>query len=393
MQEPPLSYKAFRTALETNLGSLVQLSDAHPVKTLTFLDGMMRGLLDGPYTDEQITWLVDADRTVRRFLGRRQQDADLAILRAAYRHSALYLILGAGISQGAGMPGWKDLVIQVLECALSGGDCLARYQKGSADGHRLTLSDVARSAVQSVVERLKRADVYTSADLISASQAATAALRDRFPDVLRAVLYGRPLTNSAALDVLTRLVRPRLAWGQTPRLSAIITFNYDDLVETTLARAAIASTAHASVRGEWRTMRGWITGKDSAIDVYHVHGYAPDAPADLTHVDFVFTEEQYARTYSREQGLARAVQQSFLSRSVGLVLGSSLSDDYALSELRRAREMNPGWRNYVMMHDSDPRSKEDHAALGLRVLWYHNRDEIPSLLQQIEEEEDSEPSR
>jgi hypothetical protein len=32
----------------------------------------------------------------------------------------------------------------------------------------------------------------------------------------------------------------------------------------------------------------------------HVHGCAPDAPADLDGVDFVLTEEQFATIHARE---------------------------------------------------------------------------------------------
>jgi hypothetical protein len=404
MSEAHLPYGDFQKALQVDLRSVVQLSRTYPIGTLAYLDAMLRGFLEGPHTPEQIHWLVDADRTIRRTLGSRQRNADLAILRAAYRQSALYLVLGAGMSQGAGLPGWKDLVIDVLDHALHVGTAPYRDQM-APDPRRapaelpagpvehqvpkelsevIPISDDLGRRLRAARQALQRAAGYTSADLVVASQAASEALGRHFPYALRTLLYQRAIKESRALDAMPALVRPRGGqWGGRARLSAIITFNYDDLVERTLTRAGIATTAHASVHGQWKHMAGWITDRESAIDIYHVHGYAPDSPADVGNVDFVLTEEQYAKIYTLENGLARGVQRAFLTKSLGLILGSSLSDEYALNELRAAHAENPGWYNYAMMRDTDPRSKEDYARLGLRVLWYRDRDEIAQLLEQL----------
>jgi hypothetical protein len=57
----------------------------------------------------------------RRRLGWRQREVDIELMRWTRRSCTLSLVLGAGISQGAGAPGWAELVKLLLQRALERG--------------------------------------------------------------------------------------------------------------------------------------------------------------------------------------------------------------------------------------------------------------------------------
>lgn len=106
---------------ERDAEGLLRMAEVDPIETLNHLDGSMRGLRDGPQSPEQVKWLVEQDRRIRLRYGGKQREVDLRILQGAYQGGDLFLTVGAGISQGAGMPGWKTLVLDVLKYALDHG--------------------------------------------------------------------------------------------------------------------------------------------------------------------------------------------------------------------------------------------------------------------------------
>jgi hypothetical protein len=137
-------------------------------------------------------WLVELDRRLRRRIGWAQQrPADLHVLREAYRAGDLSLVLGVGVSMAAKMPGWKDLVVGILDLALSYRQRLIeRAQRSSVvslkgkiylrddsqDPERFVderippLTSDLRSLLEKTREALKRSENYDDQLLLEATE-------------------------------------------------------------------------------------------------------------------------------------------------------------------------------------------------------------------------------
>jgi hypothetical protein len=172
----------------------------------------------------------------------------------------------------------------------------------------------------------------------------------------------------------------------TARIFAILTYNFDDLLETALWKAGLGCTAHCSQTGKWIAQFHHSQDHPEALDIWHVHGYVPSQFRIPKNIDLVFSAEEYERAYGQANSITRLVQHSHLGKAPGLFLGCSLRDEYTVRQLRQTHEIRPGWYNYVLMNLPDDRTREHYRELGLRVIWFQPSGdfrEIPQLLEDI----------
>src|SRR5207302_3483328 len=130
---------------------------------------------------------------------------------------------------------------------------------------------------------------------LEASRVAGKHFGSAYLDRLRNLLFGRTLKRTKIHPAIARMVQiqenPR---PPTPRIFAVVTYNFDDLIEQAVREAGFGFTVHCSQRGKMVWNRGETRKLPSALDVYHVHGIAPGFwILDLDGVDLVFTAEQY----------------------------------------------------------------------------------------------------
>jgi hypothetical protein len=390
---------------------LARLAQADPVGALSQVDAAMRELAGGPPSPETLTWLFETDVVLRRFLGftrrlgPRGRDADVAILRQAYRAGALFVAVGAGISQAAGLPGWRRLVLDVLDYALELGSeaqrarVAAKVRGGLSFAPATAEEEVAkalrdlgpiaaelRPKVQSLRDSIAGRDRYDAGDLMAATDVIRQAFGERFPDHLQRVLYRRNWQPARVHQSIARLVRPKqdTPWP-TSCVFSIFTYNFDDLLERAIWAAGLGYTARYSRRGRWLPWHRVAPDHPHAVEIHHVHGFAPRGPVDMRGIDIVFSEKQFELEYKRESSLSRVSHDAHFTNAIGLIIGSSLEDRYAVQELANAPAVRPGWLHYVMMHvkDNRDRSKEHYLGLGLRVLWTEDYDEIPELFDDL----------
>ncbi len=315
-------------------------------------------------------------------------------------------------------PGWKEVVLDVLDHALDQGSPLHRArveanlrrslhgdvawvnrEVAAALAGIRTATDDARVQLQVTRDRLSAMAKYDDAVLLDASQVALAYFGDDFLVELRNVLYARTLYPTPLHAAIARLVQAKDGTQpRTARVFAIVTYNFDDLLEQAIRERNQGFTVHCSQRGRLVANRGGTGNLPSAIDIYHVHGIAPAGwLVDLNGVDLVFTQSQYAAQYGDSSTVARSVQSAFFSSAPGLILGSSLTDDHAVAELQRSYESNPGWFHYAVLRlpEAARSTREmlsgDHfeqlasrfTGMGLRVLWFSEFDEIASIVDRV----------
>ena len=431
------------------------MGEAEPIRTLVRLDAAMRGLVFGldpttfeamaggdPALGRWLEWVLEQDRVLRRRIGWSQREADLAILRAAYRAGDLALVVGAGVSMAAGMPGWDDLALEMVRRALHHGTSEHRRELherlraspvgGQDDGetvvvaghlfvgpserldefldqHLAPASPKTRDRLRWAARELGGRSADRSAALLTAGEAALAVFGDRLFDELRHVLFDRTLYRTAIHPAIAAMVRPPdESAPRTPRVFQILTYNFDDLLETAIREAGHESRAYISKAGQ-ADLGGIRPGrpfgdvdKPSAVDIYHLHGFVPAsrgvyAFAEVQDVDLVFTESQYRAHYGEDASWITHVQRAAFGNAPNLFLGSSLEDQDAVRQLTTVHERRPGWFNFAVMQlpEDARRGRERlggqdlddlgrrYRAMGIRVLWIAEFDEIPGLLASI----------
>jgi len=443
---------AFVRAIVARDGALLSaVASAEPEATQYRLDAARRGLVFGlsplvfeaildeePNLRDWVGWLLEQDRLLRRRLGWAQQQGDLTVLRAAYRAGDLALVVGAGVSMSAKMPDWNRLVVEMIDRALwhgtpehrrsladalragTSGDSVIvpvhdrvlfveRDQVDEVLAKELTPADPAtRARLEDTKAQLETASTQRAAALREAGLAAQVFFGDEFAAELRRVLFDRTLYRTKAHPAIARMVRPKSGppGTLTPRVHTILTYNFDDLLETALREAGRECWVHLSKGGEPGKLRlGKPFGhpdRPSAVDVYHVHGFcpAPRGPytfAPLDNVDLVFSESQYRAIYGDDASWTKLLQTALFGNSPCLIIGSSLTDEDAVAQLAAAHRQRPGWFSYAVLMlpqgiVSDGREPDGAALdaiaapyrkLGLHVLWIRSYDEIPELLDAI----------
>ncbi|MBI3946641.1 MAG: SIR2 family protein [Armatimonadetes bacterium] len=302
---------------------------------------------------------------------------EVASLRASYASGDLVLFLGAGVSLSAGLPGWDALL------------------------HRLT--------VEMWCERLGPAasgqDAEAFADLfrqafggfpIISGRFIRKALGRRFHDCVRAILYSHPDATSSLLDAITRLCMPERGAGG---VRALVSYNYDDLLQQHLARHSIRF-CEVSAEGE--------TPRPSELPIYHVHGYLPREGDTAGDGELVFAEDAYHTQFLDPYGWANITQLNLLREGTGLFIGSSMTDPNLRRLLDVAHRHGRGCRHTVILkspsHEDLTAGRHElgHSAhlpefvsafraiqeealgdLGLRVLWVESFDEVPAVLDAV----------
>jgi hypothetical protein len=369
---------------------LRQLAMVDPVMTLAFVDVSMRGLTSGyaPMVLEavleedegvraHVEWMLRADARLRDELGWRARDADVEIMRAPYMAGDLVLVVGAGASMAAGLPGWGDLVIRMLRRALWHGSPEHREEArriaqvggvigldgstyilptGDTDADRTerqewaetvelrALSAEQRAVAQATVDSLTSTRTYTSEDLLAATAVAREFWGETFSHELGGVLSGYTVYRNRLHPAIGRMVRPKEGKRLTPRVWAIVTYNFDTLIESAVYESGQGFTVWWSEGGEPRGTRGLdLAHLPNAVEIHHVHGLVPRLPfpRDPALIDLVFTAEHYQRAYGEADQWIPMIQSSVLGNSPTLTIGSSLSDDYTVAQLAAHHKRRP----------------------------------------------------
>lgn len=298
-------------------------------------------------------------------------------LSTAYRNNDLVLFLGAGVSIEAGVPTWNALLKTLLMDLVS-------IKAGS--GRELEDIEQTVAYLQSQ---------HGMSPLLLARYI-RAGLGSEFANKLADALYRDlrlPLSEHARLlNSIARLCRPRRG-GSSVR--AVVTYNFDDLLETRLAEMAID---HISI------YRESDVAKEQELGVCHVHGFIPrdHRKNELADSVLVFSEEGYHTVFMDPYSWSNIVQLNYLRQSTCLLIGLSAQDP----NLRRlaefiARKIRIS-KHFVILRREKPNGalsseakrlydkishelqEEALRELGFNVLWVESYDEIPEIIESIE---------
>lgn len=233
-----------------------------------------------------------------RISGSLENNEKLNKLSHELSNKQLALILGAGVSKNCGIPDWNTLMSRML---LDNANILADEDYGLSQ--RLILSEdfiinnpliagrslfLSKKGVQSDIKDKLKENIYKNIDIVS--------------------------ENAFFLGLAS------LANFQSDNhLSRIVTYNYDDILETYLAKSKIPYKLMN--QGEFG-----IDGQISEIPIYHVHGFLPQRNNSDVIIDPVFGESDYHKQYVEQLNWNNSIQIETFRKYTCLIIGHSFRD-------------------------------------------------------------------
>ena len=278
----------------------------------------------------------------------------------AFNDNNITLFLGAGVSQDAGGPSWNELLKKVFT------HFNRKYDFSKKDFGLLSKALNSSSIVQGRFALPE--DVRT----------------DEFANYLREkVLYKKiDLKSSKLISAICDIV-------DTGNVESIISYNYDDLVETAIKDRNIKQVE--SVYEKIRTKRG-------TLPVYHVHGFVPRI-YDGIEANPVLSEKDYHKEYSDAYYWANIEQLHALDRNTCFFIGLSMSDPNLrrLLDISKIGQDEP--RHFLFLRkgefykDEKKNYRKNKALkdqiefqlvdLGINTIWYEKHEDIPDIISEI----------
>ncbi|WP_342415016.1 TIR domain-containing protein [Paenibacillus sp. FSL R10-2782] len=290
---------------------------------------------------------------------------DKKILARSLSEGRLTLVCGAGISVSAGVPTWNILLNKLLEAMM----------KRISNNHNININ----------FENTSDFNVKYSNLIIGKYLKNN--LGNEFQDEVRRALYSGDITLNDTIDAITNLARPQ---RDKRSLDSIITFNFDSLIEENLN--------NNNIKNQPIYCEG-IKHKSDEIPIYHVHGYLPRF-GDIPHESkIVFSEDSYHSQFIEPFSWSNLIQLNKLNQNTCLFIGLSLTDPNMRRLLDVSIRKNPDklLNHYIIKklpiiynqskEEVDTLAyfleEQDATELGLNVIWIKSFEEIPHILNEI----------
>jgi hypothetical protein len=285
---------------------------------------------------------------------------------ASLKEGKLTLVCGAGVSIGAGIPTWNDLLIRLLESMLN----------KFSEKDTITFKGINPIEIQ---KRLGPSAIVMGKYLKSN-------LGKDFLSELRNALYADNPQTCDIIDAIVEISRPQ---RDGRPLDSIVTFNFDTLIEENLDANNIK---HSIIHKEG------LRNKPNELPIYHVHGYLPRKGKLTSEMDVVFSEDAYHTQFIDPFSWSNLIQLNKLSQNTCLLLGLSLTDPNLRRLLDVAIRKDPSKRLNHFIIKKTPNFSGDQSAvdefimfleeqdaneLGLNVIWIDDFSEIASILKAI----------
>lgn len=295
-------------------------------------------------------------------------------LKEAYNNGNLTLFCGAGISYDAGIPTWNTLLKSLLKAVYDGNEEIPDIDTRLANLFQ------------------KRINV---SPLILAQYLKTL-LGKKFTTTVRDVLYKECTDISKTIDSISELSRQK---RNRKALKAIISFNFDDLIEENLTKEKID---HKSIFSEGERYR------EEEIPIYHPHGFLPRSKTLTSKNQIVFSEDAYHSQFIDAFSWGNLVQLNHLNNSICIFIGISLTDPnmrrlldvsmrkngkaeknhYIIKKRYHIDELYPE-HEHIRLKDKkiipilESIEEQDANNLGFNVIWINDFKEIPNILNEI----------
>ena len=268
------------------------------------------------------------------------------------------LFIGAGVSKSAGLPNWEELLANIIQ--------------NIAD-------DTKRSLAHGIKDKN---EIIRAQKLFTIIAPENNRNTQKVHNVIHKALWGSCTKKSIKSSLVDSIVN---AISQK-EINAIVTYNYDDVIESELKKREIDYS---------QIIEGEEVMDRIGIPILHVHGYIPRKPGnELPHL--VLDESSYHRMYNDSYMWANVEQLHYMRNSHCIFVGFSMQDP----NLRRLLELANNKAIDGILRDTKHcvfLQRKEHgktgdeieltrkimSRLGLHVIWYDEHCEIPSLLSKL----------
>ena len=283
-----------------------------------------------------------------------------------YRENKCSLFLGAGVSMDAGGPSWETLLRKIMRRSKKFGKQRDFYKVYEWCGMSpIILGRYAASnkkELQDVSEYLRRYVLYRG---VNADES----------ELIKAICEA-----VAGLENDERIVA-------SGKVDSIISYNYDDLVESALENRGI------NVARIYQKSRNYRT----EFPVYHVHGLIPSKINGIIPTP-ILGEKEYHQMYKESYHWSNVEQLHALDRNICFFIGLSMTDPNLrrLLDISRSGGDNDN-RHYAFLQRKPLFSLDEidkntiHyntiefqlSDLGVHVIWYEQHNELPEMIRRI----------
>lgn len=283
------------------------------------------------------------------------------------------LFLGAGVSMDAKLPGWT----QLLEALL----------KQDGDMPYLNMNEANANAISEIFSNsaiITGRYVFDGYKKSMKANGDSSTVDNIIVERMRKALYKEhEQYQSNLIDSLANVI------GKKNPVQ-VITYNYDDLLETKLNN-----------KEKYISVVDKHIPRHDIIPIYHVHGmiareqYEPSLP--------VLSEREYHKLYYDLYNWANIVQLHALNTTICFFIGFSMTDpnQRRLLELSRDEDINSGnsdkLHHYVFLRQAPLKGEasmqvnEEHwremeymmSDFGLNIIWYKEYAQLPQLIEYI----------
>lgn len=269
------------------------------------------------------------------------------------------LFVGAGVSCSAKMPDWEKLLKRV-------GDALVAKGRISATQMASLPKDSFNSDL--VLARLLK--------MVNSDGRKDDDCENEFVQLIRAALYGSYFEpTSPLLESLVNVI-------YHGKVEAVISYNYDDLLESALQADPIHLPV-SPVDKENRPAAG-------TLPIMHVHGFLPQHVDPSYERNIVLSEETYHELYGDAFHWANVEQLHALTQSTCFFIGLSLKDPSIrrLLDIAQQRGTHDA-EHYAFLcrpEYTNPRYTEKVLRdMGVNVIWYEdkNHTDLPPMVSKL----------
>jgi TIR domain/SIR2-like domain len=296
-------------------------------------------------------------------------------LKSAYENGNLTLFCGAGISIDAGIPTWSNLLKSLLNYIFSFDN------------------DVKVIDIDSKIANILQKQINVSPLIVA--QYLKNLLGKNFLDKVREVLYKDCRNDSTVIAIIASLSKPK---REGKPLKAIITFNFDNLLEEKFKSENILfKTLHKD--GDRHTKE--------EIPIYHPHGFLPREGKLTNENEIVFSEDAYHTQFINQFSWNNLVQLNHLNSTTCLFIGISLTDPnmrrlvdvsarvigseekkhFIVKKRYSNSDMfdNPQFtqEEYTIIKIIEEVEQADASKLGFNLLWINDYKELSNVLKEI----------
>ncbi|MFG2235942.1 SIR2 family protein [Streptomyces sp. NPDC048723] len=367
----------------------------------------IRNLFDRQWSEIESRFPTLAQLSIRAGLQTPKADwkvlsvEQLERLTGIYRREGIVLVLGAGVSANMNIPDWEQLLSALYTALIT-------QQLGELVDEKKLFPSISDQQVHPLAEAARKIGEGES-PLLSARY-----LRKGFSDaqsfqkVLSAALYKHSVNGQKSPPLLKELAKLCMPRRTGPRVRSVITYNFDDLLESVLEEEGIC---HRSL------YFGGQQALEDELPIFHPHGFLPKDAHRYDRLEdsmLTFSEEAYHRVFRDPYHWANTVQLQAFQQNSCLLVGLSLTDPNLRRLLEFGRTGGESPRHFAFMkrtsldelmrhspkgddgkpqvHPASARAFLDlhHrlqegvlAELDLEVIWFESYDEMPKAVKMI----------